>query len=162
MSLSKACYWFFKILKHGESALEPQPAPEARPTFSASPEQAIQLMGLFQKEGRLLDFLQEDIAPYSNEEVGAAIRDIHSGCNKVLAEHFAIRRVVTETEGSQFEVNEGFDPSAIEILGAPESKAPYKGELVHAGWYVDEVNLPSLAEGADPNVIAPAQVEVHS
>lgn len=165
MNLLKACSWFFKILSQGDKAFDnrPQPAPAAeRPTFHRSSAPAVQLLGLLQKEGRLLDFLTEDITSYSDDEIGAAARDIHRGCQRVLDDNFTLRRVVTQSEGEQLEVDAGFDPSAIDIMGNLQAEAPYKGELIHAGWYAEEVKLPTVAEGADANVIAPAQVEVRA
>src|SRR6185503_15642844 len=51
---------------------------------------ALQLLGLFQREARLVDFLREEIATYEDAAIGAAVRDIHKGCRKVLDEHFAV------------------------------------------------------------------------
>src|SRR5262245_66406401 len=50
----------------------PKPAEPPRP--SAEP---IRFLNLLQREGRLVDFLLEDIQAYSNDQVGAAVRDIH-------------------------------------------------------------------------------------
>ncbi len=51
---------------------------------------ALQLLGLLQREARFVDFIQEDVAPYTDAEIGAAARVVHEGCRKVLREHFAI------------------------------------------------------------------------
>jgi hypothetical protein len=43
-----------------------------------------------QREARFVDFIQEDVAPYTDAEIGAAARVVHEGCRKVLREHFTI------------------------------------------------------------------------
>lgn len=161
MRLFTAIGWFFRILGKGNRAFEETPLLEgAKPRFGGSPEQAVQLLGLLQKEGRLVDFLREDLSGFSDADVGAAVRDIHKGCRKVLDQYLTLRPVVEETEGAVYTVEEGFDPSAVELLGNVTGAPPYQGQVVHRGWYVEEVKLPTVAEGADPKVAAPAQVEV--
>src|SRR5207253_6846543 len=36
---------------------------------------AVQLLAILQREGRLLDFLQEDVDGYADAQIGAAVRD---------------------------------------------------------------------------------------
>lgn len=162
MRLFTAIAWFFKILAKGNRAFADAPAieGEAKPEFRTSSEPAIQLLGLFQKEGRLVDFLKEDIASFPDADIGAAVRDIHRGCRKVLDERLTLRRVLDDAEGAAVTVPEGFDPSAIELQGNVAGNPPYNGSLIHGGWYVEEMKLPTVPEGADPKVAAPAQVEV--
>lgn len=52
---------------------------------TASTDSALQLLALLQKEARLIDFLQEEVSQFSDEEVGAAARVIHSGGQKSAA-----------------------------------------------------------------------------
>src|SRR5688572_25231603 len=59
-------------LGSGEPAAPPAPEP---PKLHAAPtESALQLLGLLQREGRLLDFLMEDMSGYADAEIGAAAR----------------------------------------------------------------------------------------
>ncbi|MCC5876473.1 MAG: DUF2760 domain-containing protein [Candidatus Sumerlaeia bacterium] len=162
MRLFTAFGWFFKILAKGNAAFSdaPQLTDEGKPTFTGSPEQAIQILGLLQKEGRLIDFLREDISGYQDAEVGAAVRDIHRGCRGVLDKYVVLRPVIESAENTPFTVETGFDPSTIELSGNVTGEPPYNGTVLHRGWYVDEVKLPTIAAGADPRVAAPAQVEV--
>ena len=160
MRLFTAIAWFFKILAKGDKAFEEAPAAAVKPSFSGSPAPAIQVLGLLQKEGRLVDFLEEDITAFSDAEIGAAVRDIHRGCREALNKYFKLRRVLPEAEGATVTVPEGFDPSAIELQGSISGHAPYEGTLIHGGWYVEETHLPTVPESADPNVVTPAQVEV--
>ena len=34
-------------------------------------------LAILQRDSRLIDFLQEDIAAYSDDQIGAAVREIH-------------------------------------------------------------------------------------
>jgi hypothetical protein len=43
------------------------------------------MLGILQREGRLIDFLEEDVASFTDAQIGAAVRDIHKGCKKALA-----------------------------------------------------------------------------
>lgn len=162
MRLFTAIAWFFKILAKGNAAFAEAPVGEgvARPVFAGSSEPAVQLLGLLQKEGRLVDFLMEDVSSYADAEVGAAVRDIHRGCRAVLTQKMTLRRVMPEAEGSMVTVNAGFDPSQVSLEGNLTSPPPYTGTLLHGGWYVEEMRLPTVPSGADPKVAAPAQVEV--
>ena len=173
MHLGLAFSWFFKILSQGESAFAeapvkpPPPAPMAvaapivaKPVFTASPAPAVQMLGLLQKEGRLIDFLQEDVSGFSDAEIGAAVRDIHRQCRATLQKVAKLRRVLPGNEGAPTVVPVGFDPSTIELQGNVTGSAPYRGKLVHGGWYVEELKLPTAPEAADPMVVQPAQVEV--
>ncbi|MBB1631820.1 DUF2760 domain-containing protein [Cupriavidus sp. UME77] len=140
------------------------PAPQAAPAPSAlkeaSPEAALQLLGLLQRDARFIDFVEEDIAGYSDTEIGAAARLVHDGCRAVLREHFTIRPVREEAEGSRVTVPDGFDATAIRLTGNVVGSAPFNGNISHRGWRVAEVRLPRLAERHDATVIAPAEVEL--
>ncbi len=162
MRLFTAFRWFFRILFKGDAAFAELPGAAPKPVFSGSAEPAVQLLGLFQKEGRLLDFLNEDIGSYGDAEVGAAVRDIHRGCRRVLEKHFELRPVLEETEGSAVTLPEDFDRSAVELYGDAGGEGPRNGTVRHRGWYAEEAKLPTIPESADPKVAAPAQVEVGS
>lgn len=161
MRLFTAIAWFFKILFRGNKAFANAPSPDGtvRPEFHHSKAPALQVLGLLQKEGRLIDFLREDVSGFSDADIGAAVRPIHAGCKKVLDEYFVIRRVMEQAEGDTVTIESGFDASAIELYGSV-GDPPHNGSLIHGGYYADETKLPTVPEGADPNVIVPAQVEV--
>lgn len=144
------------------SASTPAPAAEPQPVIvrETTPEAALQLLGLLQREARFIDFIQEDVGNYPDADIGAAARVVHEGCRKVLAEHFAIEPVRTEPEGSRITLPEGFDAAALRLTGKVVGKAPFTGSLSHRGWRVTATRLPKLAEGHDPSVIAQAEVEL--
>ncbi len=123
-------------------------------------EKAVQVLSIFQKKGRLIDFLQEDISSYEDSQIGAAVRNIHKGCREALLEHMNIEPVMKETEGSDVTVEEGFDPSAIRVTGNVAGSPPFKGVLRHNGWRVSETVIPPLPKNQDLSVIEPAEVEI--
>jgi uncharacterized protein DUF2760 len=121
---------------------------------------AVQLLAILQREGRLLDFLQEDVDGYADAQIGAAVRDIHRGCKKALAEHMPLEPVLREKENAQVRVDVGFDPSRIRLVGNVVGEPPFTGALRHHGWRISKVTLPVPARGTDPSVVAPAEVEL--
>jgi hypothetical protein len=85
---------------------------------------------------------------------------VHGGCRTVLREHFTIRPVREEAEGSRLTLPEGFDATAIRVTGNVVGKAPFTGSLSHRGWRVEDVRLPMLAASHDASIIAAAEVEL--
>jgi hypothetical protein len=144
-------------------AAAPAPAP-AQPAPSvlkeASPVAALQLLGLLQRDARFIDFVEEDIVNYSDADIGAAARLVHDGCRAVLREHFTIKPVRTEAEGSRVTLQEGFDAAAVRLTGNVVGKAPFNGQVSHRGWKVEDTRLPKLAPSHDASIVAPAEVEL--
>ena len=137
------------------------PAPTAAPTVQAAPDTAaLQLLGLLQREARFIDFVEEDIGPYSDAEIGAAGRVVHEGCRKVLREHFILAPVRSESEGQRVTLAAGFDAASTRITGNVVGQAPFVGTLTHRGWRVTDSRLPQLAAGHQAAVIAQAEVEL--
>ena len=118
------------------------------------------VLSLLQREGRLIDFLQEDVAAFSDAEVGAAARVVHAGCKKVLKEHLTIEPVLKEAEGDSVQVPVGFDAQRIRLTGNVTGQAPFRGTLKHHGWAATAVRMPAVSEGLDPRVLAAAEVEL--
>lgn len=136
----------------------PAPAPVVRAT--ADVDAALQLLALLQRDARFVDFLQEDITPYSDAEVGGAARMLHGGARKVLQETFDLEAVRSEAEGSRLTLSAGFDAAAVRVTGNVIGQPPFTGTLQHKGWRATAVRLPALTEGHDTRVIAPAEVEL--
>lgn len=131
----------------------------APPPAGPTPD-AVRLLALLQREGRLVDFLMEPIDAYSDAQIGAAVREIHRHCAEVLGKTLLLEKILPQEEGQTVEVAAGFDPSAIRLTGAVSGQPPFRGTLKHAGWRVREVRLPSLPHGQDPWVLMPAEVEI--
>jgi len=139
---------------------QPMTAPVLKAATADGNGAAVQLLAILQREGRLLDFLQEDVDSYSDAQIGAAVRDIHRGCKKALAEHMPLEPVLREPENAQVRVDPGFDPSRIRLVGNVVGEPPFTGALRHHGWRIAKVTLPPPARGTDPTVVAPAEVEL--
>ncbi|WP_296490847.1 DUF2760 domain-containing protein [Rhodoferax sp.] len=138
-----------------------KPAPVPAPVMKeATPDAALQLLGLLQRDARLIDFTQEDLTQYSDADIGGVARVLHEGCRKVLREHFTIDPVRPETEGSRLTLPAGFDARGVRLTGNVVGQAPFNGTLCHRGWRVTETRLPKLADSHDVRVLAQAEVEL--
>lgn len=138
----------------------PAPAPAPAPLREATPDAALQLLALLQREARLIDFTQESLAGYADADIGAAARVVHEGCAKVLREHFTIEPVRADAEGSRVTLEAGFDAAAVRLTGNVVGQPPFKGTLSHRGWRATSVRLPKLADAHDAKILAPAEVEL--
>ena len=142
---------------------EPRPAPRPTSDLAANHRDgALALLALLQREGRLVDFLREGLDGYSDGDIGVAVRDIHRGCKKVIDEHFRLEAVMPGEEDAKVKVPAGFDPTEVRLIGKVQGDPPFTGTLRHHGWRVTEVKLPTLTDGVDRRVLAPAEVEVAS
>ncbi|HTU19270.1 MAG TPA: DUF2760 domain-containing protein [Gemmataceae bacterium] len=162
--LGLATRGFFRILADAAMAerirplLEP-PGEEAAKPARLSPE-PLRLLALLQREGRLLDFLLEDIQGAPDEQVGAGVRELHRKAQTVIKEHLILEPVLAKNEGETVEVPPNFDPSAIRLTGNVTGQPPFRGVLQHHGWRVKNYTLPTPPEGQDQFVLAPAEVEL--
>jgi len=143
---------------------KPVPAPKAppkpaAPTFKPA-DGALQLLGILQRDARILDFFMEDIGPYSDEQVGSAARDVHERTREVLVRHFAPAPLIDAVEGSMATAPDG-NPALVKYIGnVPASGKPPAGLLRHRGWRATAVSLPQLNSRTDLAVLAPAEIEV--
>ena len=142
-----------------EPADEPEPLKPTPIAEQQLPPAALQLLSLLQSEGRLVDFLMQDIAGFDDAEIGAAARVIHDGCRQALREHAEIVPVRTEEEGCSVTLEE-YDAAAIRLTGNVQGSPPYTGALRHRGWRAKSLRLPQTLKEHDPAVLAPAEVEL--
>jgi hypothetical protein len=170
---------FFNILFRGElspaalTALrlprrdapsKPAPVSKAAPAAAAPPavrssDGALQMLSILQREGRLVDFLMEDIASYSDDQVGAAVRDIHGQCRDALARVVTLEPIIDGVEGT-FAKAPSKNPSVVRFVGNVPAKPPEGGTLRHKGWRAAKTNLPTPPAGQDAANIAPAEIEI--
>ena len=136
------------------------PAPEPVILKESTPDAALQLLGLLQKEARFIDFIKEDITAYSDADIGVAARVVHEGCNKALNEHFTLAPVRSEQEGGKITLQQGFNASSVRLTGNIVGSAPFTGTLIHKGWQVTNIRLPKLTQGHDAKILAAAEVEL--
>jgi hypothetical protein len=129
-------------------------------TVGPQPLKALQLLAILQREGRLVDFLQQDITSFPDADVGAAARVVHDGCRKALRAHATIEPVRAEEEGARVVLQAGFTPDEVKLTGAVGGQPPYAGVLRHRGWRATRLDLPQAMAGHDARVLAPAEVEL--
>jgi len=140
-----------------------QPAAVEPEKLVGPPKQSgapLRLLALLQREGRLLDFLMEDVQNYTDAQIGSAVRDIHRTCRKALQDHLVLEPVLKDAEGSEVTVPAGFDPSAVRLTGNVTGQPPFRGALRHHGWRVRELKLAPPPSGQDEFVLQPAEVEL--
>jgi hypothetical protein len=162
---------FFTILFQGRLPAALQGARSAEPAASASPgspgppvsdhsDRAIQMLALLQRDGRLIDFLMEDLGTYADAQIGAAVRDVHAGCRGVLTRYVVLEPILPGTEGAQTSVSQDVDPAAVRLVGNVTGRPPFPGTLLHRGWRATKIELPPLGAPAGRRIVAQAEVEV--
>ena len=119
---------------------------------------ALQLLSLLQREGRFVDFVQQDIAAFSDADIGAAARVVHDGCQRALQGHAKVSSVRSEPEGAQITLPAADD--SVKLVGKLAGDAPFHGVLRHRGWRVVDLALPRVVGTPDLSVVAPAEVEL--
>ena len=149
-------------------AAKPEPKPEPRPEpvakkvdlSAAQRDGALALLALLQRDGRLVDFLREPLDGFADADIGAAARDVHRGCKKVLDQYFTLEPVLPGADDAKVTVPKGFDPAEIRVIGEAKGEPPFAGALRHHGWRAAKAQLPTLADGVDRAIVAPAEVEL--
>ena len=173
--LSYAFRSFFSILFSGElpadiaqafgyakpvtmkAAPSPPAAPKpAAPTVTTADGAAL-MLGLLQREARMLDFLMEDVSPYSDEQVGAVARDVQEQARKTLDRYCKLVPVIDAVEETTVQTA-GLDGASYKLIGnvPANGKAP-SGVLRHKGWKAEKIDLPSTKPSL---ILAPAELEV--
>ncbi|MEK7486775.1 MAG: DUF2760 domain-containing protein, partial [Planctomycetota bacterium] len=148
-----AFHCFFRVFRDPEfvKVMESMRAPSLpKPLYSLEspkkPEEALQLLAYLQEEGRLLDFLQEDLSGLEDEQIGAAVRSIHQNCKKAIHKLFQVVPVVEGIEGSEITVPSGFDTGSIKLVGNVHGLPPFRGNIRHHGWKVVQSHFPPKTE----------------
>ena len=140
-----------------------KPEPAAPPVELPKPSDgALQILGILQRDSRLIDFLMEDISSYADDQVGAAVRTLHDDCARTLTRHVNLVPIVDGVEGTfqKLDASKPPDPNRIKLIGnVPANGKVPGGTLRHRGWMASSVNLPPLGK-QDPAAIAPAELEV--
>src|SRR5687768_13720218 len=121
---------------------------------------AVLLLSVLQREGRLVDFLMEDLGTYSDTQIGAAVRDVHANCRRALAGALALEPILEGAEEAMVSVPAGFDPASVKLVGRVVGSGPFRGMLRHRGWRSSHVQLPALGGPEGRRIVAPAEVEV--
>ena len=134
------------------AAPAPPPKPQAGPAAGA-----VQILSILQRDARLVDFLMEDISAYSDDQVGAAVRDVQLQSKQALDRYLKLQPVIDGVEGD-FTKTAGIATANFKLIGnvPPSGKAP-GGLLRHKGWKADKIELPPTTPGV---ILAPAEIEV--
>lgn len=140
-------------------APKPATAPPAKAARARS--EALNLLAALQREARFVDFIQEPLEGYADAQIGAAARQVHDDCRRLLERLFALKAVVDQPEGAEVEVPAGFDAGRFRLTGNVVGAAPYRGRLAHHGWEAAQCQLPAWSGSPDTaRVVAPAEVEL--
>jgi hypothetical protein len=135
------------------------PKPPTPPPITLE-DGALQLLGILQRDARLLDFFMEDVAPYSDEQIGTAARDVHTKTSEILVRHFAPQPVIDAVEGSAVTAPTG-DAALVKFIGnVPASGKAKGGALRHKGWRASLASMPKLSSKQDLTILTPAEIEV--
>src|ERR1700694_1610922 len=137
---------------------KPQPVTKPQPQMKPS-DGALQILGILQRDARLVDFLMEDIAGYSDDQVGAAVRELHDHCRDSMARYVTLQPVIDGVEGT-FAKAPSSDPNVVKFVGNVPAKPPSGGTLRHKGWRAAKIDLPALAAKQDATILAPAEIEI--
>lgn len=158
--LSPSTLTALNLTRRGAAAAPAKPAAAAvqAPAVRTS-DGALQLLGILQRDSRLVDFLMEDIAGYSDDQVGAAVRELHDQCRDTLKRYVALEPVIDGVEGTYAKAP-GKDPALVKFVGNVPAQPPAGGTLRHKGWRAAKVDLPNLGAKQDATIIAPAEIEI--
>lgn len=153
----------------GRTLSDPQFAARIEPLLGAPPPPLklakpsgapLRMLAVLQRDGRLLDFLMEDISGATNEQVGFGVRELHKQCQESIKKAIDLEPVLNAEQDAPVEVPAGFDPSAVRLTGNVAGEPPFKGILKHSGWRVKALKLAAPPEGVDEFVLMPAEVEM--
>jgi hypothetical protein len=170
ISLAFRC--FFALLFGGslnpqlisDLGLAPKPVKPEKPAAPPPPvfkpaDGALQILGILQRDSRIVDFLMEDITSYEDEQIGAAVRSMQTSARDALVRYVSLAPVIDGVEGT-FTKAPPSDASSVKFLGNVPAAGATGGTLRHRGWRASSVNLPPLNPKQDNAVIAPAEIEV--
>lgn len=120
----------------------------------------LHLFSVLQREGRLMDFFSENLEPYEDAQIGAAVRSIQENCKKTIDKYLKPVSVLDQNEGDEVTIESNFDPDAVKLIGNVSGEPPFKGILRHKGWKASKSELPKLSKSKESKLIAPAEVEI--
>jgi len=154
--LSDSALGDLRLVKRGLAAPAKAAAPAAPPARTS--DGALQMLGILQRDSRLVDFLMEDVSGYTDDQIGAAVRELHDQCRDALTRYIGLAPVIDGVEGT-FAKAPG-DAAAVKFVGNVPAKPPAGGTLRHKGWKAAKIDLPVLAPKQDAGILAPAELEI--
>ncbi len=152
MRFVKALTYFFKMLFSADLFKKVELALDGKLC-----EPAV-IFSILQRDGRFIDFLMEDLSGVPDSALGAGVRNVQEGCRKTLRDYVEFKSLREEPENTCVEVEKGFSPASVRLLGNVSGDPPFRGILIHHGWKIENAKFPiSIPSG---NVVAPAEVEI--
>lgn len=144
--------------------VKPAPAPPPVPQVRTS-DGALQMLGILQRDARLIDFLMEDISAYTDDQVGAAVRTLHEQAGAAIKRYVTLSPIIDGVEGTYTETKAAGSlaksATALKFVGnVPAQGRPGGGILRHKGWNVVTVELPEVKPNLKVQILAPAEIEV--
>ena len=159
MKLKLAFKAFFKAFKDPEKAKQfIEDAPPKQ--IEMGDFSHLRLLSYLQQAGRLIDFLKEDVSSFTDAQIGAAVRKIHQDCKQILEDLVTIRPLKEESEGATIQIQKGYNPSEIKLVGKVKGEPPFTGILIHRGWKAHKRSLPKKAGEISNEIICPAEIEI--
>ena len=151
-------------LTRRETAVRPAAAASAAAAAPAPPavktsDGALQILAILQRDARLIDFLMEDISGYTDDQIGAAVRELHDQCRDSIARYITLSPVIDGVEGT-FAKAPSTDPNLVKFVGNVPAQPPAGGTLRHKGWRVAKITLPAIPGKQDVTIVAPAEIEI--
>ncbi len=137
----------------------PATAAAAAPPAVKTSDGALQILAILQRDARLIDFLMEDIAGYSDDQIGAAVRELHDQCRDAVSRYVTLQPVIDGVEGT-FTQAPSKDPNVVKFIGNVPASPPPGGILRHKGWRAAKVDLPTIGARQDAAILAPAEIEI--
>ena len=137
----------------------PKPAAAAPAPVARASDGALQMLAILQRDARLVDFLMEDISSYTDDQIGAAVRELHDQCRDSMSRYVTLQPVIDGVEGT-FAKAPSSDAQVVKFVGNVPAKPPAGGTLRHKGWRAVKVDLPALGAKQDAAIIAPAEIEI--
>jgi hypothetical protein len=144
----------------GQSAADAAPAVTPAVPVERPDDGAVLMLAVLQREGRLVDFLMEDLGGYSDAQIGAAVRDVHANCRHALESALDVEPILDGAEDQAVSVPAGFDPASIKLVGRVVGTGPFTGVLRHRGWRSSRIQLPALGAPSSRQIVAPAEIEI--
>lgn len=117
-------------------------------------------LSVLQRDGRLLDFFDEDLSLYEDDQIGAAVRSIQEDCKKAIKKYIDPKPVIEAEEGESVTIEPGFDIDAITLVGNVSGEPPFQGVLKHRGWKAGKKDVPKLSDIQNPDIMTPAEIEI--
>lgn len=136
-------------------------APSAKKEPVVGPSDgALQLLGILQRDARLVDFLMENLSGYSDEQIGGAVRNVQEQSRQALERYLKLDPVIDGVEGTYVK-SPSADANVVKLIGKvpADGKAP-GGTLRHKGWRAVKVDLPPVFPHQKTDIVAPAELEI--